>query len=173
MALIFNIDDISHRLFCSRAKKLRVCLKENSLQYAPRTHPVLRMKLTIIRLEYFSAQDRLDLAKIWPAIHPVMLENTLNQQHQLYAAKFNDRLLAAVRVTSEGNTGEMHDFFVREVTRRRGVGKYLLEEVLAQNSAISNWRMRDRDVNDPEVAAAFLTSCGFEALSGGWEWRRN
>lgn len=131
------------------------------------------MKLTILRLQYFSPQDRLDLAKIWPERDPIVLENTLDQQHQLYAAKFNDRLLAAVNVTLKGSTGEMHDFIVREVTRRRGVGRYLLEEVLAQNSAISNWRMEDGGVNDPEVAAAFLASCGFEASPGGWEWRRN
>ncbi|MCX8959491.1 aspartate 1-decarboxylase autocleavage activator PanM [Erwinia psidii] len=131
------------------------------------------MKLTIIRLQHFSAQDCLDLAKIWPDVVPAMLEETLDRQHQLYAAKFNDRLLAAVRIILQGETGELHHFMVREVTRRRGVGKYLLEEVLAQNETISRWWIADTGLHDANVTAAFAKAAGFRALPGGWEWQRN
>ncbi|AXF78576.1 aspartate 1-decarboxylase autocleavage activator PanM [Erwinia tracheiphila] len=131
------------------------------------------MKLTIIRLQHFSDRDRLDLAKIWPAVNCNMLEDNLDQAHRLYAAKFNDRLLAAVKVTVKDGEGEMHDFMVREVTRRRGVGKYLLEEVLAQNNAIRKWRIASNDFYTQEAASAFMRSCGFETLARGWEWRKD
>ncbi|MCO1610924.1 aspartate 1-decarboxylase autocleavage activator PanM, partial [Escherichia coli] len=55
------------------------------------------MKLTIIRLENFSDQDRIDLQKIWPEYSPSSLQ--VDDNHRIYAARFNERLLAAVRVT--------------------------------------------------------------------------
>lgn len=55
------------------------------------------MKLTIIRLQHFSDQDRIDLGKIWPSQDPAAL--MLDENHRIYAARFNERLLGAVRVT--------------------------------------------------------------------------
>ncbi|MBN0430498.1 aspartate 1-decarboxylase autocleavage activator PanM, partial [Pseudomonas aeruginosa] len=52
------------------------------------------MKLTIIRLQHFSDQDRIDLGKIWPSQDLSTL--TLDENHRLYAARFNERLLGAV-----------------------------------------------------------------------------
>ena len=56
------------------------------------------MKLTIIRLQQLSAQDRIDLGKIWPGVECEELEKKLSENHRLYAARFNDRLLAAVEL---------------------------------------------------------------------------
>ena len=55
------------------------------------------MKLTIIRLPLFSDQDRIDLGKIWPSQDPDDIP--LDDRHRIYAARFNERLLGAVRVT--------------------------------------------------------------------------
>jgi len=130
------------------------------------------MKLTILRLQGLTAQDRLDLSKIWPESDPAILESTLDEDHRLYAAKFNDRLLAAVKVTLTGSQGELEDFWVREVTRRRGVGSYLLEETLAQNAAITRWWMADVGGEDREGLAAFMQKQGFTAQTGGWVYQR-
>lgn len=130
------------------------------------------MKLTIIRLQHFSAQDRLDLVKIWPDVNPDSLEQSLDEQHQLYAAKFNERLLAAVKVTMSGTGAELQDFQVREVTRRRGVGAWLLEEVLAQNPAITQWWLADKQVEDRAVMSAFMQHAGFIAQVDGWGFTR-
>lgn len=46
------------------------------------------MKLTIIRLQHFSDQDRIDLGKIWPSQDLSTL--TLDENHRLYAARFNE-----------------------------------------------------------------------------------
>ncbi len=52
---------------------------------------------------------------------------------------------------------------MREVTRRRGVGQYLVEEVLRDNPEISSWRIADADVEDRGVMAAFMQALGFNA----------
>ncbi|MFS2221758.1 aspartate 1-decarboxylase autocleavage activator PanM [Pantoea sp. B65] len=126
------------------------------------------MKLTIIRLQQFSAQDRLDLGKVWPGKDIAALERGLDEQHQLFAARFNDRLLGALRLEISGTRGKLYDLQVREVTRRRGVGQYLLEETLAQNPAISHWWIAQDGDQPPAVIAAFMQICGFRRQSDGW-----
>ncbi|MFU9136585.1 aspartate 1-decarboxylase autocleavage activator PanM [Erwinia tasmaniensis] len=126
------------------------------------------MKLTIIRLHHLSAQDRLDLGKIWPGTSLDALEEWLNDQHQLYAATFNERLLAAVRLTIKGTRGELEAFTVREVTRRRGVGSYLLADTLAQNPAVTQWWMADTHDTDSEIIAVFMQQGGFVRAGDGW-----
>ena len=125
------------------------------------------MKLTIIRLQRFSDQDRIDLGKIWPSQDPAAL--MLDENHRIYAARFNERLLGAVRVTLRGVEGELSDLCVREVTRRRGVGQYLVEETLSDNPNINSWRVADSGVEDRGVMAAFMQALGFSAQQNGWE----
>ncbi len=124
------------------------------------------MKLTIIRLENFSDQDRIDLQKIWPEYSPSSLQ--VDDNHRIYAARFNERLLAAVRVTLSGTEGALDSLRVREVTRRRGVGQYLLEEVLRNNPGVSCWWMADAGVEDRGVMTAFMRALGFTAQQGSW-----
>ncbi|WP_270221991.1 aspartate 1-decarboxylase autocleavage activator PanM [Kosakonia cowanii] len=125
------------------------------------------MKLTIIRLTSFSEQDHIDLAKIWPEYAPASLD--IDDTHRIYAARFNDRLLAAVRVTLRGTEGVLDSLRVREVTRRRGVGQYLVEEVIRDNPAMTSWWIADIGVEDRAVMAAFAQALGFTAQQDGWE----
>lgn len=78
---------------------------------------------------------------------------------------------ALVRVTLSGTEGALDSLRVREVTRRRGVGQYLLEEVLRNNSGVSCWWMADAGVEDRGVMATFMQALGFTAQKGGWEKR--
>ena len=57
---------------------------------------------------------------------------------------------------------------VRDVTRRRGVGQYLLEETIRQNGSIADWWIADDGSDDQQVRAAFMQACGFRAQSDGW-----
>ncbi|MGJ7468946.1 aspartate 1-decarboxylase autocleavage activator PanM [Kosakonia cowanii] len=125
------------------------------------------MKLTIIRLTSFSEQDQIDLAKIWPEYSPASLD--IDDTHRIYAARFNDRLLAAVRVTLRGTEGALDSLRVRDVTRRRGVGQYLVEEVMRNNPAMTSWWIADIGVEDRAVMAAFAQALGFTAQQDGWE----
>ena len=124
------------------------------------------MKLTIIRLFECSAQDEIDLAKIWPEYSSASL--ALTDTHRIYAAKFNDRLLGAVRVTLAGNEAALDSLRVREITRRRGVGQYLVEEVIRDNPDITGWGMSDAGVEDRDVMNAFMEAVGFTAENSGW-----
>ena len=124
------------------------------------------MKLTIIRLFECSAQDEIDLAKIWPEYSSASL--ALTDTHRIYAAKFNDRLLGAVRVTLAGNEAVLDSLRVREITRRRGVGQYLVEEVIRDNPDITGWWMSDAGVEDRDVMNAFMEAVGFTAENSGW-----
>ncbi|MHC9056654.1 aspartate 1-decarboxylase autocleavage activator PanM [Pantoea sp. y20] len=126
------------------------------------------MKLTIQRLASLTAQDRIDLAKVWPEIDIVQLEAQLSDTQRLYAARFNDRLLAALQLTLSGTQGKIIHLNVREVTRRRGVGQYLLEETIAQNSALADWWIADDGDADQGVRAAFMQACSFRAQADGW-----
>ncbi|WP_031521880.1 aspartate 1-decarboxylase autocleavage activator PanM [Siccibacter colletis] len=124
------------------------------------------MKLTILRLESFSPQDLTDLGKIWPEYSSNTLK--VDETHRIYAARFNDRLLAAVRVTLSGAQGAMDSLRVRDVTRRRGVGQYLIEEVMRENPAVRHWWISDVGVEDRGVMAAFMQALGFSAQTDGW-----
>lgn len=125
------------------------------------------MKLTIIRLETFTEQDHIDLAKVWPEYSPASLQ--VDEEHRIYAARFNARLLAAVRVTLRGTEGALDSLRVRDITRRRGVGQYLVEEVMRDNPSVTSWWMADVGVEDRGVMAAFMQTLGFTAQENGWE----
>lgn len=116
------------------------------------------MKLTIVRLDNFSDRDQIDLGKIWPEYSASSL--SVDETHRIYAARFNERLLGAVRVTLSGTQGALDSLRVRDITRRRGVGQYLIEEVIRENSDVSSWWMADVGVEDRSVMAAFMQALG-------------
>lgn len=60
---------------------------------------------------------------------------------------------------------------MRDVTRRRGVGQYLIEEVIRENPSVTSWWMADVCVEDRGVMAAFMQALGFTAQANGWEKR--
>ena len=123
--------------------------------------------VTFFGLLHFSVLDSMDVGYMWPSQDLSSL--TLVENHRLYAARFNERLLGAVRVTLRGVEAELSDLCVREVTRRRGVGQYLVEETLRDNPAINSWRVADQGVEDRGVMAAFMQALGFSAQQTGWE----
>lgn len=126
------------------------------------------MKLTILRLTIFSPQDQIDLAKIWPNEDIAALEKSLSENQRLYAARFNERLLGALKLEIVGSQGKISQLEVREVTRRRGVGQYLMEETMAQNGSVSSWWVADDGSANQGERAAFMQACGFRAQSDGW-----
>ena len=126
------------------------------------------MKLTILRLTTLTAQDQSDLAKIWPGEDLTQLQQGLSENHRLYAARFNARLLGALKLEIVGTQGKVSQLEVREVTRRRGVGQYLLEETMAQNGSLSVWWVADDGSANQRERAAFMQACGFRAQVDGW-----
>lgn len=124
------------------------------------------MKLTIQKLTSLSAQDLIDLAKTWPEQTESDWQASLQHDRALFAAVFNERILGAVKITLNGNQGELSDLRVREVTRRRGVGLYLVEDLQAQLPQVKSWMMKA----EPEpVLDAFMQTCGFVCEDNVWK----
>jgi GNAT superfamily N-acetyltransferase len=125
------------------------------------------MKLTIIKLAELSRQDLIDLGKIWPEQSTEQWLSWLSTtDHLLFAACFNERLLAAVKVSLSQQQGQLSDLMVRELTRRRGVGSYLLSEVQQQLPDVLSWHM-EAVGNDP-VLHDFMLACGFQLNVNEW-----
>ncbi|KGM28172.1 acetyltransferase [Photorhabdus luminescens] len=121
------------------------------------------MKLTIEQLTVLSTQDTIDLKKIWPQQTPEQWQIYLKNGNKLFAARFNDRLLAAVKVTFNDQSGLLKDLCVREITRRRGVGLYLINEIKAQHPTVNQWKLnleKFSNANEPALKG-FMSACGF------------
>lgn len=121
------------------------------------------MKLTIERLAQPSAAEMADLLKIWPQQSATQLQQRLANAEILLVARFNDHLLAGLWVTRDGHRGQIQQLQVRPVTRRRGVGRYLLEQTPLLVPEISVWDMDVRTAEAPTELTAFLHSCGWQA----------
>lgn len=129
------------------------------------------MKLTIERLTNLTHQDLIDLAKIWPEQEQTHWLQWISDGKPLFAARFNERLLGAVKVKVDGQQAELEDLYVRDVTRRRGVGLYLIEETLRQSPAIQQWNLADKHVTAISHTAmdGFMLACGFSRNTQGWQ----
>ena len=125
------------------------------------TEPDITMRLTIERLSDPSAQDLADLKKIWPETPAEQYLNSTNHP-EWYVARFNQRLLAGLELQVQHQTGNIRRFMVREATRRRGVGYFLLEETLRMNPAISHWEISTAGFPFSDAACLFLQYCGFQ-----------
>lgn len=88
-----------------------------------------------------SPQDLTDLAKIYADAPAWLLEPYANAEAlieaaladgSLVAGRFNDRLLGAALLKRGAETWQLSHLCVRKVTRRRGVGKRILDEALRQ-----------------------------------------
>ncbi|AJJ20042.1 MULTISPECIES: aspartate 1-decarboxylase autocleavage activator PanM [Yersinia] len=128
------------------------------------------MKLTIERLTTLTHQDLIDLAKIWPEQQPTLWQQWINDSKPLFGARFNERLLGAVKITVNGQQAEFQDLYVREVTRRRGVGLYLIEETQRQLPTVQHWQLKDEQViaEQYEAMDSFMHACGFSRGTQGW-----
>jgi GNAT superfamily N-acetyltransferase len=138
-----------------------------------------------------SDQDWLDLQKIYHDLpHQTELaadaealkqhiQTRLAQGDELFAARFNDRLLASCWLGArlegqkygELSPRQISDFCVRKVTRRRGVGLQFMQTMINQqpDKAITIYTAPSHDESGLH---ALLTRIGFEPLADNPEiWR--
>ena len=97
------------------------------------------MPLTLEQVISPTEQDLIDLEKLfqdypeqtrWQDVQQWLSENP---DTQIFAGRFNDRLLGAVTLTTHANEITINHLCVRKVTRQRAVGKDLLRLIFAQN----------------------------------------
>lgn len=132
------------------------------------------MKLTIERLTVLSPQDKRDLVNIWPAVDIDALQQQFTDSFALFAARFNDRLPAAVQVEPDAAWGEgrLMGLRVRPETRRRGVGLYLVNETRRQMPDIVSWWLSNQQpLEDAALMGKFMSACGFYEEPDGWHLR--
>ena len=76
----------------------------------------------------------------------------------LFAARFNERLLGAVKIALQDDRAELQDLLVREVTRRRGVGLYLVQDAQRQLPQVAHWQLSTAGLA-PRERGKSITSC--------------
>lgn len=130
------------------------------------------MRLTIIPLVNPTEQQYQDLYKIWIDQTQIQLIQALKSGQQFFAARFNDRLLAAAKISISKSHGTISDFCVREITRRRGVGLYLLQEICRQQPEVKHWYLNFNglEVQQKIIMEKFLSACGFSTTMKENEW---
>lgn len=120
------------------------------------------MRLTIHANPAVTAQLTTDLTKLYGQ-QPDNL-----QQQGWFVATFNDRHIAALFYDGEA----LQQLAVRQETRRRGVGRYLLEQALkalaADGVATVVVRKEDYPATSEPVLAAFLQAMAFDDTENGW-----
>ncbi|PKF60289.1 aspartate 1-decarboxylase autocleavage activator PanM [Psychromonas sp. psych-6C06] len=79
---------------------------------------------------------------------------------------FNARHLGAVQVTIDKHTATLSLLCIRDITRRRGVGKNLLREVEKQlaNDGVKEVQLLLSEISTPEQQGMqlFMQSCGYQ-----------
>lgn len=132
------------------------------------------MKLTIIPLVDPTEQQYLDLYKIWTDQTRNHVDDLLKSEQKIYAARFNDRLLGAAKVQINHQQGIISHFLIREITRRRGVGLYLLDEICRQQPQVTHWLFSLEDVTDANknILIPFLLACGFTETANENQWEK-
>lgn len=87
------------------------------------------MRLSCFQACQVEPQLLLDLTKIYNMSLAQAQALVEDKSVPLYVAMFNERHLAACKIKQQEKTATLYDFTVREITRRRGVGKFLLSQV--------------------------------------------
>ncbi len=121
------------------------------------------MRLSAFQLTQPTQQDRLDLSRLYPEVNL----NELLASPMLFVARFNDRLLAGVTVEIEGKRAVLSQLQVREVTRRRGIGRFLLTQLpgLLEDQDIEGLY---HPLSQDQGCQQFLAAMGFEQQDNGW-----
>lgn len=130
-----------------------------------------------MRLSVFSPESStqlfIDLQKIYKdylseeKLTVTALEALINMPNKLFfVTLFNERHLGAVQVSIEHNIAQLSLLCVRDLTRRRGVGKNLLREVekRLKEKGIDQSKLLLSEITESEqqTVSAFMQACGYQ-----------
>ncbi len=131
------------------------------------------MRLSVFIANTVSTQLVIDLQKIYANYLPEasLTEQTLAElitqsSSRLYMTMFNERHIGAVKVQINATQATLSQLTIRDLTRRRGVGKNLLKQL---EKSLTAEGMTDIEYNLKEVAEvellatqAFLSDSGYQ-----------
>lgn len=118
------------------------------------------MPIEIEQICTLNQSDEEDLLKIYADYPTPSSEDTRHWLHhlatnqQLWAGRFNDRLLVAAQVESKGTDWQLNHLCVRAVTRRRGTASQflsLLYQAATRKKAALSVHTTNRDNNMIEL----------------------
>jgi len=123
--------------------------------FSPESSSQLFIDLQKLYQDYFNEQQ-LTISSLERII------NTPNKQ--FFVTLFNARHLGAVEVESQGNIAQLNLLCIRDITRRRGVGKNLLREVEKQLKGIDIIELSLSEVKESEQEGMtlFMQACGYQ-----------
>jgi len=130
------------------------------------------MRLSVFIANKLSTQLIIDLQKIYADYLPStdLTEQAITEQLQqtssrLFVTMFNDRHIGAVKVTVTDNQATLSQLTIRDLTRRRGVGKNLLTQIqkILSTENITHIQYDLIEVTQTERSAtqAFLSNSGY------------
>jgi len=119
------------------------------------------MRLTAHFHEQWPTEPQLltDLGKIFAPATLVPVMAAIHAGGVLVTARFNERELAAAVMRLGGDEGSLSFIEVREVTRRRGVGRFVVE-CAAQRARQHGCKRLLLQAVDTPAAQAFAAACG-------------
>jgi len=131
------------------------------------------MRLSVFIAAQPSQQLIIDLQKIYAGLLPsdsftelAITEYIAEPSQRLFMTMFNERHIGAVKVSSKNNIATLSALCIREITRRRGIGKNLLTQIEKQFSSenITHIEYHLSEVNADAMAAMklFLSASGYQ-----------
>jgi len=130
------------------------------------------MRLSVFIAKQTSTQLLIDLQKIYSDDLPKeeLSEQSVNElinspTTRLFMTMFNERHIGAVKVTVKNSQASLSQLCIREITRRRGIGKNLLREVQKQlvSEGIKEIQYNLTEVKD-ELQLITQNNIAFKAL---------
>jgi len=130
-----------------------------------------------MRLSVFSPESSpqliIDLQKLYKGyldeqqLSQSSIEELINIPNKLFfVTLFNARHLGAVQVSIQDNSAQLSLLCVRDITRRRGVGKNLIREVEKQlkNKGVETIKLPLSEVLEAEQEGMklFMLACGYQ-----------
>lgn len=125
------------------------------------------MRLTILTVDQLAPQLLIDLEKLFHSegFDQARLTQAFAEREDdstWWVARFNDRHLAAAVTCRQGNRAVIQALKVRDFTRRRGIGRYLVQQLerWARESGLAHLVVASELASADMVA--FLEAEGFE-----------
>lgn len=129
------------------------------------------MRLTILTIDELNTQLLIDLEKLFQdeGYDQARLSQAFADRDDncsWWVARFNDRHLAAAKVIQQADSATIAALKVRDFTRRRGIGRFLLHQLEAWASKAGlKSLIIDGNLAAPEnrpALAQFLVACGYQ-----------
>lgn len=128
------------------------------------------MRLTASLLTQLTPEIQHDISKLSLPVASSAIPAWLEDTEQVWIATFNAKTIA-LAVLQKSNEDYTLDYFsVREVTRRRGVGSYLLKQIsrqLPENAQLIEAQSERLEGEALTIWQQFLASCDCQQTAAG------